>query len=110
MNGVHKELDVQISQGKFQMIDVDTYIMEYPLDGGTFTLAPNTQIVQVMRFSTSLFNNQIGDVVFIGNNTEYPSGIYQGTVTANLLIDGEVKPLSVEFQVEMGEENIFSSN
>ncbi|MBQ4563108.1 MAG: hypothetical protein IJA58_01355, partial [Lachnospiraceae bacterium] len=85
-------------------------IMEYPLDGGTFTLAPNEQHVQVMRFSTALFNNQVGDVVFINNNANYSSGTYQGTVTANLLIDGEVKPLSVEFQVEMGEETVFSSN
>ena len=110
VRGVHRELDVQVCQGKIQMLDVDTYIMEYPLDGGTFTLAPNEQHVQVMRFSTALFNNQVGDVVFINSNANYSSGIYQGTVTANLLIDGEVKPLSVEFQVEMGEETVFSSN
>jgi len=110
VRGVHRELDVQVCQGKIQMLDVDTYIMEYPLDGGTFTLAPNEQLVQVMRFSTALFNNQTGDVVFINSNANYSSGIYRGTVTANLLIDGEVKPLSVEFQVEMGEETVFSSN
>ena len=101
--GVHKELETKISQGDACLIDVDTYVMYSRPVEGTFTLEPGEQYVQTMRFSSSFFNNQTGLLVFVSSGEECPPGVYQGTVTANLLLNGEVKPLTAIFEIELEE-------
>lgn len=101
--GVHEELITAFCQGDFKMLDVDMHIADYPEDGGTFTLAPGAQYVQVMRFSPIMYQDK--GIVCFKNDTP-PCGFYQGTVTANLVLGGEVKPLTLEFQVEVIEEEL----
>lgn len=99
--GVHEELVTVISQGNLQMIDVDTYLIDYPEDSGTITIGPGGRYAQVMRFSQRIFAEYHNAVTIY--DRDLLSGIFQGTVTANAILDGEVKPLSVEFQIEMGD-------
>ena len=101
--GVHKELETKICQGDNSLTDVDTHIMYSRPVEGTFTLEPGEQYVQTMRFSNGAYNNQTGNLVYGNSSTNVRAGIYQGTVTAKLMIDGEIKLLTAAFEIELNE-------